>query len=48
MGLDSYGATIAQVSVVLYTLDDAELRRSGILVHQAMAYGDARGLTDAD
>lgn len=50
VGPDAYGRTVAQVATALYGVDNADLRRSGVLRAQAMAYRDAhsRDMTEAD
>jgi hypothetical protein len=47
---DQYGAIIARVSTLLYGVDNADVRRAGVLRAQAMGYRDARGgnMTEAD
>src|SRR5262249_37302371 len=45
-----YGLTIARVSSLLYGKDDEDIRNSGIVRANAMAYRDARDqqMTDTD
>jgi len=45
-----YGLTIARVSSLLYGKDDDNVRQSGLIRANAMAYRDARDqqMTDAD
>jgi len=47
---DLYGLTVAQVAAALYGVDNADLRRSGVLRARAMAYRDAhsRVMTETD
>lgn len=47
---EQYGAIIARASTLLYGVDNADIRRSGLVRAQAMDYRDARGadLTEAD
>jgi hypothetical protein len=49
-GPDQVGLIVARVATLLYGVDGDDVRRSGILRAQAMAYRDARGdaITDAD
>jgi hypothetical protein len=50
VGPDDYGLTVARVSTLIYGVDNAEIRRSGVLRARAMAYRDAHGatMTEAD
>jgi hypothetical protein len=47
---DQYGAIIARVWTLLYGIDDADVRRAGIIRARAMDYRDAHAaaMTDAD
>jgi ABC-type amino acid transport substrate-binding protein len=47
---EQYGAIIARVSTLLYGVDNADIRRSGLLRAQAMDYRDAHSadMTEAD
>ena len=47
---DQYGAIIARVSALLYGIDNADIRRAGVLRAQAMDYRDAHAgnMTEAD
>jgi hypothetical protein len=47
---EQYGAIIARVSTLIYGVDNADIRRSGIVRAQAMDYRDAHGanMTEAD
>jgi hypothetical protein len=47
---EQYGAIIARVSTLIYGVDNADIRRSGIIRAQAMDYRDAHGtdMTAAD
>jgi hypothetical protein len=47
---DQYGAIIARVSTLLYGVDNADIRRSGLVRAQAMDYRDAHhtGMTEVD
>jgi hypothetical protein len=47
---ERYGLTIAQVSSLLYGVDNADLRQAGVLRAQAMAYRDrhATAMTQRD
>jgi hypothetical protein len=47
---EQYGAIIARVSTLIYGVDNADIRRSGIIRAQAMDYRDAHGadMTEAD
>jgi hypothetical protein len=49
-GPDAYGLTIARVSTLLYGVDNPDVRQSGVLRAQAMAYRDEHGsvMTEAD
>jgi hypothetical protein len=40
---DAYGLTIAQVTSLVYAVDDADVRAFGVLRAQAMDFRDARG-----
>jgi hypothetical protein len=42
---EQYGAIIARVSTLLFGVDDADIRRAGLIRAQAMAYRDARDAT---
>lgn len=50
VGPDDYGLIVARVSTLLYGVDNAEIRRSGVLRGRAMAYRDGHGsaMTEAD
>lgn len=48
VGPAEYGLTVARVSTLLYGVDNAEIRRSGLVRADAMAYRDARGVLIAD
>jgi hypothetical protein len=47
---EQYGAVIAQVSTLLYGVDNADIRRAGVIRAQAMEYRDAHAadMTEAD
>jgi hypothetical protein len=47
---EAYGLTIAQVTTLVYGVDDADVRAFGVLRAQAMEFRDARGasITEAD
>jgi CBS domain len=47
---EQYGAIIARVSTLLYRVDNADIRRAGLIRAQAMEYRDARSanMTEAD
>jgi hypothetical protein len=47
---EQYGAVIARVSTLLYGVDNADIRRAGIIRARAMEYRDAHaaGMTEAD
>jgi hypothetical protein len=47
---EQYGAIIARVSTLLYGIDNADVRRAGLLRAQAMDYRDVHGgnMTEAD
>jgi hypothetical protein len=47
---EQYGAIIARVSTLLYGVDNADVRRAGVLRARAMDYRDARAanMTEAD
>jgi hypothetical protein len=47
---EQYGAIIARVGTLLYGIDNADIRRSGLVRAQAMDYRDARGaaMTEPD
>lgn len=47
---EQYGAIIARVSTLLFGIDNADIRRAGLIRAQAMEYRDARnaGMTEAD
>jgi hypothetical protein len=50
IGPEQYGLIVALAATLVYGVDDADMRRSGILRAQAMAYRDAKGeaITAAD
>jgi len=50
VGPQDYGLMIARVATLVYGVDGPDLRRSGVVRAQAMAYRDQRGdaITDAD
>jgi hypothetical protein len=43
VGPDRYGVTVARVATLLYGIDDDDIRRSGIMRAEAMAYRDSHG-----
>ena len=47
---EQYGAIIARVTTLLYGVDNADIRRAGVVRAQAMEYRDAHGsaVTEAD
>jgi hypothetical protein len=50
VGPEQYGLMVARVATLVYGVDSADMRRSGVLRAQAMAYRDAKGeaITAAD